>query len=77
VRIASNTQYNKVEFYIADSGLKQGAVWLNDHPSPPIYKNITGSGKNYKRHFYRVDSNANRTQDVEAVVSKVYKTGYN
>ena len=36
-----------------------------------------GSGKNYKRHFYRVDSNANRTQDIEAVVCKVYKTGYN
>ena len=134
VRIASNSQYNKVEFYIADSGWKEGAVWLSEHPSPPIYKNITGSivrnygdgdtdvlnndfpdgsqdsphdvtnndmsyyaipywfkathlfdeteiepgsGKNYKRHFYRVDSNANRTQDVEAVVSKVYKMGYN
>ncbi len=134
VRIASNSQYNKVEFYIADSGWKEGAVWLNGYPSPPIYKNITGSivrnygdgttddlnndfpdgsedsphesttndmsfyaipywfkvthlfdqteiepgsGKNYKRYFYRVDSNANRTQDIEAVVSKVYKTGYN
>jgi len=134
VRIASNSQYNKVEFYIADSGWKEGAVWLNGYPGPPTYRNITGSivrnygdgdtdvlnndlpdgsedspnastvndmsfyaipywfkvthlfdqteiepgsGKNYKRYFYRVDSNANRTQNVEAVVSKVYKIGYN
>jgi len=38
---------------------------------------VPGSGKNYQRYFYRVDSDANRTQDVEAVVSKVFKTGYN
>jgi hypothetical protein len=134
VRIASNSQYNKIEFYIADSGWKQGAMWLDGYAGPPTYKNISGniirnygdgdtdvlnnnypagsedspndstandmshyaipywfkvthlqdetetvpgSGKNYQRYFYRVDSNANRTQDVEAVVSKVFKTGYN
>jgi hypothetical protein len=134
VRIASNSQYNQIEFYIADSGWKQGAMWLNGHAGPPAYKNesgnivrnfgdgdsgvlnnnfpagsedsphittandmshyaipywfkvthlpdetkaVPGSGKNYQRHFYRVDSNANRTQDVEAIVSKIYKSGYN
>ena len=133
VRIASNSQYNQIEFYIADSGWKQGAIWLNDRAGPPAYKNISGnivrnygdgdsgvlnndfpagsedsphestandmshyaipywfkvthlpdktepvagSGKNYQRHFYRVDSNANRSQDVETIVSKIYKTGY-
>lgn len=38
---------------------------------------VPGSGKNYQRYFYQVDSNANRIQDVEAVVSKIFKTGYN
>ncbi len=134
VRIAGNAQYNKIEFYIADSGWRQGAMWLNDHAGPPIYQNssgnivrnfgdgetddlnndfpvgtedspnastandmsryaipywfkvthlpgqtmtVEGSNKNYKRYFYRVDSNANRTQDVEVVVSKIFKSGYN
>lgn len=134
VRIAGNAQYNKIEFYIADSGWKQGAMWLNDFAGPPVYQNISGnivrnfgngdsdilnndlpagtqdsphvstandmshyaipywyrvthlpaetemvegSNKNYQRYFYRVDSNANRTQEVEAVVSKIFKTGYN
>ena len=35
VRIAGNAQYNKIEFYIADSGWKQGAMWLNDYAGPP------------------------------------------
>ena len=43
VQIASNSPHNKVEFYIADSGWKEGAVWLNEHPSSPIYRNIIGS----------------------------------
>jgi len=134
VRIAGNAQYNKIEFYIADSGWKQGAMWLNDYAGPPTYQNssgnivrnfgdgdsdvlnndfpqgtedsphastandmshyaipywyrvthlpaetemVEGSNKNYQRYFYRVDSNANRTQEVEAVVSKIFKTGYN
>jgi Tfp pilus assembly protein PilX len=133
VRIASNSQYNQIEFYIADSGWKQGAMWLNGLAGPPAYKNasgnivrnfgdggsgvlnndfppgsqdsphestandmsryaipywfkvthlpdetatVPGSGKNYQRHFYRIDSNANRSQDVETIVSKIYKTGY-
>jgi hypothetical protein len=133
VRIASNSQYNQIEFYIADSGWKQGAMWLNSLAGPPAYKNssgnivrnfgngdsgvlnndfpsgsedsphvssandmsryaipywfkvthlpdetatVPGSGKNYQRLFYRIDSNANRSQDVEAIVSKVFKTGY-
>ena len=134
VRIASNSQYNRVEFYIADSGWKQGAMWLDGIAGPPVYKNtsgyivrnygdgdtdilnnnypagsedsphdssandmslyaipywfkvthlsdetetVPGSGKNYQRHFYQVDSNANRIQDVETIVSKIFKTGYN
>jgi len=38
VRIASNSQYNKIEFYIADSGWKQGAMWLDGYAGPPTYK---------------------------------------
>lgn len=134
VRIAGNAQYNKIEFYIADSGWREGAMWLNDFAGPPSYQNISGnivrnfgdgdtdvlnndfpagtedsphvstandmshyaipywfrvthlpdetemvegSNKYYQRYFYRVDSNANRTQEVEAVVSKIFKSGYN
>ena len=134
VRIAGNAQYNKIEFYIADSGWKQGAMWLNDYAGPPTYQNSSGnivrnfgdgdsdvlnndfpqgtedsphastandmshyaipywykvihlpaetemvedSNKNYQRYFYRMDSNANRIQEVEVVVSKIFKTGYN
>ena len=134
VRIASNAQTNKIEFYVADSGWKQGAMWLDDYAGPPAYRNnsgdvvrnfgdgdsnvlnndfpagtqdsphdssandmsyyaipywfkvthlpnetqtVEGSSKNYKRHYYRVDSNANRTQDVEVVLSKIFKIGYN
>jgi len=133
VRIASNSQHNQIEFYIADSGWKQGAMWLNGSAGPPVYKNVSGnivrnfgdgdsgalnngfpsgsedsphestandmsryaipywfkvthlpdetetvpgSGKNYQRHFYRIDSNANRSQTVETIVSKIFKTGY-
>ena len=134
VRIAGNAQDNKIEFYVADSGWKQGAMWLNDYAGPPSYINnsgsivrnfgdgdsdvlnndfpagtedspndstandmsyyaipywfkvthlpyethtVEGSSKSYKRHYYRVDSNANRTQEVEVVLSKIFKIGYN
>ena len=134
VRIASNAQYNKIEFYIADSGWKQGAMWLNDNAGPPVYRNnsgnivrnfgdaaadnlnndmvagtedspntstpndmssyaipywfkvtylpdetetVSGSNKSYQRYFYNINSNANRTQEIEVIVSKVFKSGYN
>ncbi len=136
VRIAGNAQTNKIEFYVADSGWKQGAMWLDDYAAPPFYVNdsgnivrnfgdgnsnvlnndfpsgtedsphensandmsyyaipywfkvtylpndtqtqtVEGSSKSYKRHFYRVDSNANRSQEVEVVLSKIFKIGYN
>lgn len=134
VRIAANAQSNKIAFYVADSGWKQGAMWLDDYASPPAYINnsgdivrnfgdgdsdvlnndflagtedsphdstandmsyyaipywfkvnhlpdetqkVEGSSKNYKRHYYRVNSNANRTQDVDVVLSKIFKIGYN
>ena len=134
VRIASNAQYNKIEFYIADSGWRQGAMWLNENAGPPIFKNssgnivrnygdgdpdnlnndlvdgtedspndatpndmssyaipywfkvihlpdetefVSGSNKNYQRYFYNVNSNANRTQEIEVIVSKIFKSGYN
>jgi hypothetical protein len=134
VKIASNTQLNRIEFYIAESGWKHGAMWLEGQAGPPSFMNtsgnivrnfgngntdvlnnnfpdgtedspnagslndmssygipywfkvnylpdetqpVAGSGKNYKRHFYEVESNANRRQEVEAVVSKIFKTGYN
>ena len=40
-------------------------------------RTVEGSSKNYMRHYYRVDSNANRTQEVEVVLSKIFKIGYN
>jgi hypothetical protein len=136
VRIAGNAQTNKIEFYVAESGWKAGAMWLNERVGPPMYINNSGDivrnfgdgnsnvlnddfpagtedspndsstndmsyyaipywfkvthlpletrlrpvedgSKSYKRHFYRVDSNANRTQEVEVMVSKIFKVGYN
>jgi Tfp pilus assembly protein PilX len=138
VHIAANTQANKIEFYVADSGWKEGAMWLDDFANPPNYVNnsgnivrnfgdggndvlnnnfpdgtqdsphdntandmsyyaipywfkvthlqnetyqkkrtVEGSSKSYMRHYYRVDSNANRTQEVEVVLSKIFKIGYN
>ncbi len=134
VRIAGNAQTNKIEFYVADSGWKQGAMWLDVYAAPPSYINtsgnivrnfgdgdsdvlnndfpagtedsphestandmsyyaipywfkvvhlpddtekVEGSSKSYLRHYFQVDSNANRTQEVEVVLSKIYKIGYN
>ena len=134
VRIAANSQANKIEFYVADSGWKQGAMWLNEYAGPPTYVNssgsivrnfgdgnsdvlnndfpagtedsphensandmsyyaipywfkvihlpnethtVEGSSKSYMRHYYRVESNANRTQEVEVELSKIFKIGYN
>ena len=42
-----------------------------------VIEMVEGSNKNYQRYFYRMDSNANRIQEVEVVVSKIFKTGYN
>jgi Tfp pilus assembly protein PilX len=138
VRIAANTLSNKIEFYVADSGWKEGAMWLDDFANRPQYihisgnivrnfgdgdsnalnndfpdgtqdsphentandmsyyaipywfkvthlqnetfqikRTIEGSTKRFMRHYYRVDSNANRTQEVEVVLSKIFKIGYN
>ena len=43
------------------------------------YKNtstVPGSGKDYKKFGYIIKSNANKKQEIEVGVSKIYKVGY-
>ncbi len=37
---------------------------------------IPGSGQDYRNFYYLIKSNANRQQEIDAGVSKVYKIGY-
>ena len=43
VKIASNTQLNRIEFYIAESGWKHGAMWLEGQAGPPSFMNTSGN----------------------------------
>jgi Tfp pilus assembly protein PilX len=50
VQIAANNQNYQVEFYLADSGWRQGAMWLENKAAPPGWVNSTDSDnvvKNY------------------------------
>lgn len=110
------------EFYVADSGWKDGANWLDGMSNPPFIVNATGqivrnfgngtggtlndtfpdgtqdntisavpywyrvtydsdaavpgSGPEYRSFEYIVTSNANKTQEIDVVLSKIYKIGY-
>ncbi|UCF95361.1 MAG: hypothetical protein JSW39_14830 [Desulfobacterales bacterium] len=50
--------------------------WYEVEHLPGLTAVVAGSGKNYRRHFYAVASNANETQQVEVSLSKIYKHGY-
>jgi Tfp pilus assembly protein PilX len=39
VQIAANNQNYQVEFYLADSGWRQGAMWLENRAAPPGWVN--------------------------------------
>jgi Tfp pilus assembly protein PilX len=39
VQIAANNQNYQVEFYLADSGWRQGAMWLENRAAPPSWVN--------------------------------------
>lgn len=39
VQIATNNQAYQIEFYLADSGWRQGAIWLENLARPPIWVN--------------------------------------
>jgi hypothetical protein len=39
VQIATNNQNYHVEFYLADSGWRQGALWLENRAAPPSWVN--------------------------------------
>ncbi len=38
-QLAVAKQYNEIEFYMADSGWKQGAMWLENQAAAPIWVN--------------------------------------
>ncbi len=42
VQIATHNQNYQVEFYLADSGWRQGALWLENQGSPPPWVNSEG-----------------------------------
>jgi hypothetical protein len=110
------------EFYVADSGWKDGANWLDGMSNPPFIVNATGqivrnfgnqpagspdnifpdgtqdntisgvpywyratynsdaavpgSGPEYRSFVYTVTSNANKIQEIDVFLSKIYKIGY-
>ncbi len=127
-QIVGNEHRYQIDFYAADSGWKEGAMWLEGLAGPPpevnpgtdsIVKNfgfntapadpaptdlgtltpdnnslsqygipywyqieyagdgtVAGSGKGSREFSYRTTSNANQTQEIEVIVSKIYKVGY-
>ncbi len=60
-----------------------GELWLSRHGIPYWYQIeyagndvVSGSSKGMREFFYRTTSNANQTQEIEVVVSKIFKVGY-
>jgi hypothetical protein len=48
VQIATNNQSAQMEFYLADSGWRQGAMWVENRGAPPMWVN---SGNNLVKNF--------------------------
>jgi Tfp pilus assembly protein PilX len=64
VQIASNNQNYQLEFYLADSGWRQGAMWVENRGAPPMWVN---NGNNMVKNFGRnTAANAN-TGDLSAL----------
>jgi Tfp pilus assembly protein PilX len=42
VQITTNAQNYQMAFYVADSGWKEGALWLDDQAAAPLQINTTG-----------------------------------
>jgi Tfp pilus assembly protein PilX len=124
VRIADNERSCQKVFYAAESGWKNGAMWLDNKAAPPGKVNsdptdqtvrnygngstdtrnedfpdgtednilagipywykveyvsnatVPGSGKDYRKFKYYATSDANRAQEIEVTLYKVYKVGY-
>lgn len=51
--------------------------WYEIEHDPALTAVVPGSGNNFRRHFYDIQSNANETQVVEVGLSKIYNHGYN
>ena len=131
-QIVGNEHRYQIDFYLADSGWKEAAMWLDTLGGPPLTINAAddgivknygfdtapttdpadpppdnlslltpdnstlsqygisywyqvqytadnvdeGSNKSMRRFWYSVTSNANRVQEIETTVSKLYKVGY-
>lgn len=129
LKIVRNERIYQRDFYIADSGWKDGAYWLEEKSKAPSKINsdgslseeelklvrnfgdgvvdvlndtfpdnteddtidaipywynvqydqdgiVAGSGKDYREFSYIVKSNANREQEIEVRLKKIYKVGY-
>jgi Tfp pilus assembly protein PilX len=50
--------------------------WYQIEHLPAETRVVPGSGKDYRLHIYRVRSVAARTQEIQVLLSKIYKGGY-
>ncbi len=59
-------QYNEIEFYIAESGWKQGAMWLENKAGPPDWVNSNDSDDVVKNYGYNTlkDSDTSNLKNI-------------
>jgi len=57
VHVASNNQSYQIEFYLADSGWHQGAMWLENRAAPPGWVNSADSDYTVKNFGAGTGSN--------------------
>ena len=50
VQIATNNQAYQIEFYLADSGWRQGAIWLENLAAPPNWVNTDADDATVKNY---------------------------
>ena len=119
------TYQDEADFYIAESGWKEGVLWLEAMADPPFIKNAKnnlvheygdgdpdalkydfngnakssealkdrdiayrceveylgnkvnpGSGESYRRFYYLINSKAGQSQEIDVVLSRLFKVGY-
>lgn len=71
VQIAANNQNYNVEFYLADSGWRQAAIWLENCSSAPSWVN-TANGDNTVKNFGSNTPADTNTSDLGLIVPDNY-----
>jgi hypothetical protein len=85
-QIVGNEHRYQIDFYLADRDLDvlhPGNNSLSQYGIPYWYQAqhlgdsvVVGSDKSYRKFSFSVASNANQTQEIEVMASKIYKVGY-